>query len=95
MEEIPTLLNNFKWLIAFGVLFGYVVVDSLYAKYTLEVVSLEPVKSANIGAGMHLLLAFGVLNYTENWLYVFPLIIGSWLGTYLVVRFELNKKQAS
>jgi hypothetical protein len=95
MDELPTLLSNFNWLIAFGVLFGYVLVDGLYAKYTLEVVSLQPFKSATIGAGMHLLLAFGILNYTENWLYVFPLVIGSWLGTYFVVSVEKNKKQAS
>ncbi len=92
MDEILILFNDFNRLIALGVMVGYIVVDALYAKYTLEVVSLNPVRSANIAALMHILLAYGVLNYTENWLYVIPLVIGSWLGTYLMVRFEKGKK---
>lgn len=92
MEKLQLLYNNFNWLMALGVMISYVVVDGLYAKYTLEVVSLKPFMSATIGAGMHFLLAFGVINYTENWLYIFPLAIGSWVGTYLVVKFEKRKK---
>ncbi len=37
---------------------------------------------------MHFLLAFGVVNYVGNFLYVVPLALGSWIGTYLVVRRE-------
>ena len=91
MEQLQILLDSFNWVIALSVMVGYAVVDGLYAKYTLEVVALRPFKSATIGAGMHLLLAFGVLNYTENWLYIFPLIIGSWVGTFYLIRFEQKK----
>lgn len=72
---------------------SYILIDGLYVKYTLEVVSLKPVMSANIGSFMHLLLAFGVINYTQNWLYIFPLVIGSWIGTYFVVKWEKSKKE--
>lgn len=92
MESIQAAYNSFSPLIALGVILSYILVDALYAKYTLEVVSLHPYMSATIGASMHFLLAFGVIQYTENRLYIFPLVIGSWIGTYLVVMFEKKKK---
>lgn len=39
---------------------------------------------------MHFLMAFGVLNFTENWLYVFPLALGLWIGTYITVTLHKN-----
>jgi len=92
MEKIQLLYSNFNGWIALGVMISYILIDGLYVKYTLEVVSLKPFKSATIGSFMHVLLAFGVINYTENWLYIFPLILGSWIGTYAVVRWEKTKK---
>lgn len=88
MEKINLLYSDLNWLITLLVFVSYVVIDGLYAKYTLEVVSLKPFRSATIGSLMHFLLAFGVINYTENWLYIFPVVIGSWLGTYLVISRE-------
>ncbi len=92
MEKIFLLYSGFNWFIALGVMLSYVIIDGLYARYTLEVVALKPFKSATIGAGMHFLLAYGVINYTENWLYIFPLVIGSWIGTYFIVKCEKNKR---
>ena len=91
--NIGLLWDSFNWFVALGVMMGYLIVDGLYAKYTLEVVRLKPYMSASIGAMMHFILAFGVISYTGNWLYVFPLAVGSWIGTYLVVKFEKNKAE--
>ena len=91
MEKIYILYSNFNWFVAVLVLISYVVIGGLYAKYTLEVVSLKPFVSATIGFFMYILLVFGVLNYIENWLYIFPLIIGPWTGTYFVVKSEKIK----
>jgi len=71
------------------VFFAYIIVDAMYAYYTILVVELRPVKSATVGSLIHFLLAFGVINYTDNFLYVIPLAVGSWFGTYLAVK---NKK---
>lgn len=95
MENFETLIQSFHWATALGVMVSYILIDGLYAKYTLEVVSLKPYLSATIGAGMHFLLAFGVMSYTENWLYIFALVVGSWIGTYFMVKFEKNKIQSS
>ena len=91
--EIYELLQQFDWRIGLVVMISYVVVDALYAKYTLEVVELRPFHSATIGALMHFLLALGVVSYTDNWLYIFPLALGSWIGTFFVVSKEKKKKQ--
>ena len=79
-------IETFNFLVAFGVLIAYLVVDAMYAHYTLAVTELNEISAANTGALMHFLLALGVLSYVQNFLYIFPIVIGSWFGTYLVVK---------
>lgn len=69
-------------IIIFGV---YLLIDAMYAYYTLSVTKKKPISAATVGALMHFLIAFGVLNYVQNYLYVIPLALGSWIGTYLIV----------
>ena len=78
--------GSFNFLIATAILFSYMLVDGMYAYYTIEVIKKKPFASANTAALMHFLIAFGVLNYIHNYLYVVPIAIGSWIGTYLVVK---------
>jgi hypothetical protein len=91
MSKILDLYGSFNWGIGFLVFLIYIIIDGLYAKYTLDVVAKKPIQSANIGALMHIFLAFGVISYTENVLYIVPLVLGSWLGTYLMVKFDKKK----
>lgn len=81
-------MAQFHWELALLIFAAYAVVDALYAYYTLCVTRLKPFSSATIGAGMHFILAFGVINYVRNYWYVVPLALGSWLGTFLVVLYE-------
>jgi uncharacterized membrane protein YfcA len=67
----------------------YIVVDSMYAYYTLKVSEKKPVHTATSGALIHFLLAIGVLSYVQNYLYIIPLAIGSWIGTYIVEKRSL------
>lgn len=83
---------SFDLTIAMMIFVAHCIIDALYALYTLFVVDKRPFASASIGALMHFLLAFGVINYVQNFLYVIPLAIGSFCGTYVVVRYEKNKK---
>lgn len=80
-------MNDFSILLAVGVFAAYILVDGLYAYYTIAVVKRAAVKAATTGAAMHFLLALGVLSYVKNYLYIIPLALGSWLGTYMVVRY--------
>jgi len=82
--------QSFNWEIAAVVFAAYLLVDAMYAYYTIVVTKKRPLASASVGAMMHFLIAFGVLNYVQNYLYVIPLAIGSFIGTYLVVKYDLT-----
>lgn len=93
-DKLAVHWAEFSWSIALLVFISYVILDVLYARYTLSVNRLEPVRAATTGSVMYFLLAIGVLNYTHNPLYILALFIGSWIGTYGAVEFERRKKQA-
>ncbi len=86
-----SLISNwqtFDWLIAVFIFLAYFVVDALYVKYALAVVAKKAVSAANFGSLMYVLMAFGIFNYTHNFLYVIPVGLGSWLGTYIIIKRE-------
>ncbi len=91
LYQIAFAWTHFNWPLGLIIFFAYVVVDALYAKYTLHVTRYDAFSAATIGALMHFILAFGVLNYVRNFLYVIPLAAGSWIGTYLIVKREGKK----
>lgn len=88
--DIMSHWKIFDFRIAFIVFVAYLIVDAMYAYYTIAVIRKKPFASASVGALMHFLIAFGVLNYVQNYLYVVPLALGSWIGTYLVVKYDLD-----
>lgn len=91
MEKISSLVQGFDWLLAAGVFIAYFVVDALYAYYTLSVTKHQAARAATAGAAMYFLLAVGVISYMQNYLYLIPLVLGSWFGTYAVVKWEGKK----
>lgn len=88
LEHILVALQSFNWLIAGGIFVAYIVVDGMYAYYTLSVTKRKPFPAAATGFMMHFILAFGILNYVHNFLYIIPLAIGSFIGTYCIVKRE-------
>jgi hypothetical protein len=91
-------MQNFNIGLAVIIFIAYAVVDAAYAYYTLSVTRLKPYTAASVGAGMHFILAFGVINYVHNYFYIIPLALGSWVGTFLLVKREksnLSLKKAS
>jgi len=90
-NNIAVAWRDFNIRLAFAIFFAYLVVDGLYAKYTLHVMQYRAFSAATIGALMHFILAFGVLNYINNYLYIIPLALGSWVGTFIVVSQEHKK----
>lgn len=67
---------------------SYVLVDALYAYYTLQLTKRKAYSAATSGALMYFLIAVGVLNYVQNYLYLIPLALGSWIGTFFIVKRE-------
>lgn len=88
LSTVSTAWEHFSFPTAVLIMVAYFVLDAMYAYYTIKVTEKRPVSAASIGALMHFILAFGVLSYVQNFLYVIPIAIGSWLGTYTMVRYE-------
>jgi hypothetical protein len=93
LNNIQASLQTFSVLLALGVMLAYFIVDAMYAHYTLSVTELKAASAANTGALMHFLLALGVLSYVENYLYIIPIAIGSWGGTYYIVSKRKAAKE--
>lgn len=66
----------------------YTIIDMLYAAYIIYVNQAKAVKAATCSMIIYSLLAFGVISYSKNTLYLIPLATGAWLGTYLTVKFK-------
>lgn len=79
---------EFSYLTAFIIFITYVIIDILYALYVIYVGKKNALISASISAVMYTFIAYGVVNYSKNPYYIIPLIIGAWLGTYIVVKFK-------
>ena len=91
-NSIAGYYTEFSWLTALMVLGAYIVLDILYAYYTIAVGRLLPARAATTGSIMYFLLAVGVVNYSHNPLYLGSVVVGSWIGTFAVVEFERRKK---
>jgi hypothetical protein len=83
--NLATNIQTFDFNLAFIIFLAYLFIDGLYAYYTLSIVKLKPFSAATSGAIIYLLLAIGVLNYINNFLYLIPLGLGSWFGTFIVI----------
>ena len=92
MEQFSFAWSDFDIRIGLLIFVAYIIIDALFVSYTYLVVKKAPAKAATVGAGMYFLMAFGIINYVNNFLYVIPLVIGSWIGTYLVVKYEKHKE---
>lgn len=92
MDKMLLLVQDFDFILAAGIFVAYAVIDALYAYYTLAVTRRRTFSSATSGLVIHFLLAFGVINYVGNYLYVIPLALGSWVETYAIVKQESMKK---
>ena len=83
--------ENFSFSYAAIIFIFYIIVDSLYAYYTLSVTGLKPFRAATSSFIMHFIIAFGVISYVGNYLYIVPLAFGSWIGTYVTVKIEKGR----
>jgi hypothetical protein len=92
MERFFVLSQSFDFSLAAIIFIAYIVIDALYAYYTFAITKRHAFSSANSGLIIHFLLAFGVINYVENYLYIIPLALGSWVGTYAMVKYEHNRE---
>jgi hypothetical protein len=81
-------VNDFSPVIAAVIFATYVAVDILYAAYIICVERRRALASAAISSVLYSLLAFGVITYSKNPLYLIPLAAGAFLGTYVTVLYN-------
>ncbi len=81
-------MNDFSWVTAGLILVVYIIVDMLYAYYIIQVEQRNPMKAAIVSSILYSLLAYGVVSYSRNLLYLFPLATGAFIGTYLTVWWK-------
>lgn len=63
-------------------------IDALYALYTIRLTERKALQAAFFGTTIHLLTVFTVISYTKNYIYIVPLLLGSFAGTYCMVKFQ-------
>jgi uncharacterized protein YebE (UPF0316 family) len=84
MHEI---FETFSWTTAATVFVVYVFFDILYALYVICVSKRQAIAASAISSLLYSLGAYGVMNYLHNILYLIPLAIGAFIGTYVAVKY--------
>jgi hypothetical protein len=84
-------MSDFSSATAAIIFATYVVVDVLYAWYVICVERRRALAAASISSVLYSLLAFGVITYSQNPLYLVPLAAGAFTGTYFTVLMHSAK----
>jgi hypothetical protein len=79
-------MQDFSWAVAAAVFIAYFLIDILYALYVIYVGKRAAFKAAVTSSVLYSLAAYGVITYSKNFIYIIPLAIGAFLGTYVVVK---------
>lgn len=62
------------------------IVDAIWAKYTIATARLQPLTSAVMGALIYVINAILVISYVSNPWNIIPVALGAFVGTYFVVN---------
>jgi uncharacterized protein YneF (UPF0154 family) len=87
-----TLFEGMNVWVGIVVFVFYFFFDGLYVLYFKSVEKNLPARAATIGSIMYAINAYGVVSYSHDWRYVFFLIAGAWLGTYITVKWTKNRE---
>lgn len=87
-------MSEFSWVTAVLVFLTYVVIDMLYAYYIMCVEERHPARAAATTSLIYSLLAYGVVSYSQNILYLIPLTSGAFIGTFIMVAYKKRKEKA-
>jgi hypothetical protein len=84
--------GDFSWFTATLIFITYVAIDMLYAFYIMCVEERRAVAAAATTSMIYSLLAYGVVSYSHNILYLIPLASGAFFGTLLMVALKKRKE---
>lgn len=79
------------WAETLIVFFSTLVADLLWAVYIRRVSEGKSLQAATYSAFIVLLGAIAVASYVENSWYLFPAIVGAFVGTLITIEFDKRK----
>lgn len=83
-----TTTNQFDINIALVIFTTYFILDMFYAYYILCIESRQNLMSSFMAGMITSLSAFGVVSFSQNMLYVVPLFLGAFSGTYCTMKLK-------
>lgn len=81
--------HDFSILKAFMITVAYILIDAQYATYTMLIQKQRAFAAALVASLMYALMAYGIIAYTSEPIYVIFVSIGSFIGTYLAIRINI------
>ena len=83
-----TNLDQFHISVAILIFITYFILDMFYAYYILCIESRQNLMSSFMAGMITSLSAFGVVSFSQNMLYVVPLFLGAFAGTYFTMKLK-------
>jgi hypothetical protein len=84
--------DDFSWGIAAILLLGFIAYDFIYAIYYIFVSKKKAFMAANSACALYLIGSFSTIAYLGNLYYLIPILIGSYIGTYVAVKYFSDMK---
>lgn len=85
-------MKDFSWVTAALIFVTYVAIDMLYAFYIMCVEERRAIPAAATTSLIYSLLAYRVVSYSQNILYLVPLASGAFFGTFIMVTLKKRKE---
>lgn len=86
-------MKNFSILRAVMVFLLTIIVDIFWGFYIRRTGQGKAIQAAIFGSAITFFGAFIVINYVKNMLYLIAAVLGSFVGTWLTVRYDAKNKQ--
>jgi hypothetical protein len=80
--------DQFHISVAILIFITYFILDMFYAYYILCIESRKNLMSSFMAGMITSLSAFGVVSFSQNMLYVVPLFLGAFAGTYFTMKLK-------
>jgi hypothetical protein len=81
-------VSTFNIQIAIIIFVTYFILDMFYAYYILCIESRKNLMSSFMAGIITSLSAFGIVSFSKNMLYIIPLFLGAFAGTYFTMKLK-------
>jgi uncharacterized membrane protein YfcA len=83
-------VNIWNCLLLFTI---YLIFDILSTLYLQAVSELRAVKASNLSTILYLMSVYGTIEYINNFVYIIPIAIGGWVGSYITIKWLRRKSE--